>query len=273
MIRLADARAPRAPRPPAPHPGSATGVPVPAAAHRYARHAAAADRCAWSVERDIRWDRIDVARARTRPDLLARIRDAALIESFHPVNLAALVRRCWDDVDAGAVFSLEMYEGFRHFHALRTYLDAVAWEPALTDADIAAAREAAVAAPVPAPGEDPVPALVEFMLSEHLAIYFFRRLAEQSPEPVLADLLRRISADEVRHARSAADLIARRIAGDPACIPLVLEAAAGFHHFGERVVGDVPIAMPGDPIAIRSFARRIGRLCGVRYVDFLKGRL
>jgi hypothetical protein len=35
-------------------------------------------------------------------------------------------------------------------------------------------------------------------------------------------------------------------------------------------VGDVPVAMPGDPLAIRSFARRIERLCGIRLTDHLK---
>src|SRR3954471_2451564 len=91
----------------------------------YARHAAAADRGAWSVERDIRWRDIEPALAHEHPEILAALRDAALIEAFHPVNLARLLKLTWDDVDAGVVFSLELQEGFKHFHALRTYLDAV----------------------------------------------------------------------------------------------------------------------------------------------------
>ena len=59
--------------------------------------------------------------------------------------------------------------------------------------------------------ETTIEKLVEFMLSEHLAAYFFRRLGEQTEEPVLAELLARIAADEVRHAQSASDLIAKRI--------------------------------------------------------------
>src|SRR5436853_538474 len=100
---------------------------------RYAQHAAAADRSGWSVERDIGWDGIDPMLAWQTPELLAALRDAAIIESFHPVNLQRLLRLTWDDVDAGVVFSLEMYEGFKHFHALRSYLEAVAYTPALTD--------------------------------------------------------------------------------------------------------------------------------------------
>ena len=237
----------------------------------YERHAAAADRGAWSVERDVRWAAIDPARAHATPAILGQLRQAALIESFHPVNLARLLRLTWDDPDASVVFSLELYEGFKHFHALRRYLDAVGYLPAITDAEIVAIRRTAIEVEVD-PGEL-IGRLVEFMLSEHLATYFFRRLSEQTEERVLRDLLAMIAADEVRHAQSASDLIAKRISADRALVPQVLEAAVHVRHFGEEAVGDVPVAMPGDPLAIRTFARRIERLCGTRLVDHLKARL
>jgi hypothetical protein len=237
----------------------------------YARHAAAADRGAWSVERDVAWEQIDVAAARTRPDILDQLRLAALIEAFHPVNLPRLFRRAWHDVDAGAVLSLEAYEGFKHFHALRLYLDRVGHLPAITDDEIVASRRAAAESDPAA--DDLLELLVEFMLSEHLAYVFFRRHAEQAPEPVLAALLHRIAADEVRHAQAAADLLAKRIAADPDVVPRVLDAAASFEHFGNAAVGAVPVALPGDSLALRTFARRIERLCGVRLVDHLKRTL
>ncbi len=174
-------------------------------------------------------------------------------------------------MSTGVVFSLELYEGFKHFHALRLYLEAVGYEPAITDEDIVAMRREARAAD-DAP-YDLIDRLVEFMLSEHLAAYFFRRLGEQTGEPVLEELLGLIAADEVRHAQGASDLIAKRIALDPDVRSRVLRAAADFHHFGERAVGDVPVAIPGDPLAIRTFARRIERLCGKRLVDHLKESL
>jgi hypothetical protein len=111
------------------------------------------------------------------------------------------------------------------------------------------------------------------MLSEHLAAYFFRRIGEQAVEPVLAEMLELIAADEVRHAQSASDLIAKRISADRSVVPRVLDAAAHFRHYGERAVGTVPVAQAGDPIAISTFARRIERLCGVRLVDHLKASL
>ena len=237
----------------------------------YARHARAADRGAWSVERDIRWKDIDATLALSQPDILAKLRDAALIESFHPVNLSRLIRLFWDDIDAGVVFSLEMFEGFKHFHALRMYLDAVGYEPAITDDDLRSIRARADHGDLDA--SDEMTPLVEFMLSEHLAAYFFRRLGEQAREPQLKKLLGLIAADEIRHAQSASDLIAARIAVRPDLIPEVLRAATHFQHYGTEAVGDVPVAMEGDAIAILTFARRVERLCGKRMVDHLKSEL
>jgi len=237
----------------------------------YARHARAADRGVWSVERDVRWGEIDSAQALAQPEILAKLRSAALIESFHPVNLSRLIRFTWDDVDAGVVFSLEMYEGFKHFHALRLYLDAVGYEPRITDDELRQIRQHGDRADLDP--TDLVTPLVEFMLSEHLAAYFFRRLGEQAREPQLKHLLALIAADEVRHAQSASDLIAQRIAAKPELVPAVLRAAAHFRHYGEEAVGDVPVAMEGDETAIRTFATRIERLCGMRIVDHFKMEL
>src|SRR5205814_10576379 len=68
----------------------------------YVRFAAAAHRGRWSVERDVRWSSVDPARAHERSDLLAQLRTAALIESYHPVHLGWMLHDTWDDIDAGA---------------------------------------------------------------------------------------------------------------------------------------------------------------------------
>ena len=147
----------------------------------YGRCAAAADRGAWSVERDIGWAEIDRERAFARPDILASLRDAVLIESYHPLNLARLLRATLDDIDAGVVFSLELYEGFKHFHSLRRYLDTIAYEPAITDEELVTIRQAQTEIDL-LPGEL-VPQLVEFMLSEHLATTSFADWANRLKIP------------------------------------------------------------------------------------------
>lgn len=238
----------------------------------YLRHARAAERSTWRVTDVIDWSAIDPRLAHRTPDVLDAVREAALIESFHPVNLARLMRLTWDDVDAGVCLSLEAFEGFRHFHALRTYLEAVDHTPVITDAELVELRTTGALDPVT--DDELIERLVDFMLSEHLAAYFFRRLAERTLEPQLAALLRVIAADEVRHAQSAADLLEKRIAADPGAVPRVLTAAAHFRHFGEEALGHaVPVALHGDPTAIRTFAMRIERLCGVRLIDHLKAEL
>jgi hypothetical protein len=260
-----------APAPDAPN-GARRPAPRTAASPLYVRHANAAERGAWTVGDAVDWNGIERELALAQPQLLQQVREAALIESFHPVNLARLMRATWADVDAGVCFSLEAFEGFRHFHALRTYLDVIGHEPAITDAELVALREPA--ALVQIGNDDLIERLVEFMLSEHLAAYFFRRLSEQAAEPQLAKLLGLIAADEVRHAQSASDLIAKRIAAERSVVPRVLDAAASFRHYGEEALGgSVPVAMHGDPVALRTFAGRVERLCGVRLVDHLKTRL
>lgn len=245
--------------------GPPAGVPL------YVRHAIASDRGGWSAEEDIAWLEIDAQAALGQPRLLDQLREAALIESFHPVHLSRLMRACWDDIDAGVCFSLEAYEGFKHFYTLRRYLDTVGYEPRITDDELVAVRRGTERVEIEP--DAVVEALVDFMLSEHLAAYFFRRLGEQADEPVLAGLMRLIAADEVRHAQSASDLIAKRIAHDPSVARSVLDAASSFRHYGSEVVAHIPVALRGDDLAIRTFAERIERLCGVRLIDHLKERL
>ena len=237
----------------------------------YVRHSAASDAGAWSVEYDVDWDGIDIALARSQPEILAQLRASALVESFHPVHLGRLLPAVVDDVDATTVVALEMYEGFKHFHALRRYLDVVGHLPVITDQELLDIRRGAAGEPLGP--EEVVPRLVKFMLSEHLASHYFRRLAARVHEPVLRALLRTMAADEVRHAQGAFDLVATRVSKDRALVPVVLDAATRFRHFGEEAVGEVPVAESGDPQSIRSFARRIERLCGVRLVDHLRATL
>ena len=237
----------------------------------YVRHSAASDAGAWSVEHDVDWDGIDIALARSQPEVLTQLRASALVESFHPVHMGRLLPVIVDDIDATTVVALEMYEGFKHFHALRRYLDVVGHLPVITDQELVEIRRGTECGPM-AHGEV-VPRLVRFMLSEHLASHYFRRLAARVREPVLRALLRTMAADEVRHAQGAFDLIAARVRKEPSLVPVVLAAASGFRHFGEEAVGEVPVAEAGDAEAIRSFARRIERLCGVRLIDHLRDTL
>ena len=116
----------------------------------------------------------DPGLALAQPELLRKLRDAAIIESFHPVHIPHVMQVLWDDVEATAILSIEMFEGFRHFHGLKTYLDRVGFQPPLTEDELVAVRRQALAEPPE--HREAVPLLVNFLGSEHFAAFFFTRL-------------------------------------------------------------------------------------------------
>src|SRR3954471_5721648 len=138
----------------------------------YEEHLRAAEAGGWSIE-SIRWSAIDRGLARDEPQIHAALRDAAIIEGYLPTFAPRLMLLLWDDVDATAILSLELYEGLKHYTALRRYLEAVgdasiqATEPALVKArartaDITYDRDSALTY------------LTHFMCSELFAAHFFR---------------------------------------------------------------------------------------------------
>jgi hypothetical protein len=80
----------------------------------------------WIMDTDIDWDAIDPALA-DHPTRLARSRSRFGIDrvlsspSFTPRALDLL----WDNTTATALFSVQLYESYRHFHVFAQYLEAV----------------------------------------------------------------------------------------------------------------------------------------------------
>jgi hypothetical protein len=225
----------------------------------------------WSVEEDIPWDRLDLDAAGGQPELLDQIRESALIEAIHPITTKHLMGLLWDDVDATSILSVELYEGFRHFHVLRMYLDRVGHEPSITDEEIVRARSKATEAV----GDNPdlTQELVNFIFSEHFAAYYFVRLRQRAQDPVLREIAHLISRDEFRHTQISQDLLKRRIEQHQESVDQILHAAANFQHYGAMALEEVPVFQRGDLGAIRSFMKKIELLTGRRVVDYLKERL
>ena len=175
------------------------------------------------------------------------------------------MRALWDDVDATAVFSIQLYESYKHFYVLKRYLDAVDYRP-IAEAEIVDARRRHVGRTV----DDPEAELTRYMLSEHFAAYFFLRLSRQAPEPVLSRIAQHIAKDEFRHTQFASDLLEGRIARDPSARERILRAAAAFSHLGGDVVAHVPVSEKNDLPAILALNRRMRRLCGVSLADLAR---
>lgn len=219
----------------------------------------------WILDADVLWTQVDPARALTAPAILDQVRDAALIESYFPVYTTRLLRAAWSEIDLTSVFSIQLYESYKHFYALNRYLELVGYRP-ITDQEIVDSRRRALDLPV----DDPVSELARYMISEHFAAYFFLRLSRQAPDPVLAQLTGFIAKDEFRHTQFAYDLLDVRLKQDGSRRDRVLRAALDFKHVGADVVSSVPISEKNDLPAILTLNRRLQRLCGISAAEFAK---
>ena len=234
----------------------------------YESHLRATEENAWPLDTSIAWDAIDLDAARSEQALHQALHDAALIEGYLPVYAARLIQMLWDDVDATAVLSMELYEGLKHFTALARYLDRVGYQrEEVSEATLVAARERALSATYDK--AELIAHLTNFMCSELFAAYFFLRISRQTREPVLRELLGYMARDEFRHSASAGDVLKKRIDRDPAVASQVLAAAERFRHYGSDVV-DVPVAEENDFEAIMAVNRKIRLLCGLAPTEHLK---
>ena len=234
----------------------------------YESHLRATEENAWPLDTSIAWDAIDLDVARSERALHQALHDAALIEGYLPVYAARLIQMLWDDVDATAVLSMELYEGLKHFTALARYLDRVGYQrEEVSEATLVAARERALSATYDK--AELIAHLTNFMCSELFAAYFFLRISRQTREPVLRELLGYMARDEFRHSASAGDVLKKRIDRDPAVASQVLAAAERFRHYGSDVV-DVPVAEENDFEAIMAVNRKIRLLCGLAPTEHLK---
>lgn len=226
----------------------------------YEEHLRASEASAWALD-SIRWSEIDRANARTETEILTSLRDAAMIEGYLPTFAPRLMLLLWDDVDATAILSLELYEGLKHYTALRRYLEEVG-EPSIQATEPALVSARACTADITYDRDCAVTYLTHFMCSELFAAHFFRRLAERTREPVLAELLGYMSRDELRHSAGAGALLKKRIDANATTVDEVLEAAENFRHYGSDVV-EIPLAEQNDFEAIMAMNRKIRQLCGL----------
>jgi hypothetical protein len=219
----------------------------------------------WILDADVAWARIDGALARTQPDLLDQVRDSALIESYFPVYTTRLIRALWDQIDATSVFSIQLYESYKHFYVLNRYLELVNYRP-ISDDELVEKRRATLDLPI----ADGLAELARYMISEHFAAYFFLRLSRQAAEPVLAQIAGFIARDEFRHTQFAYDLLDARLKREPEGRDRVLRAALDFRHVGADVVAAVPVSEKNDLAAILTLNKRLQRLCGISASEFAK---
>lgn len=223
----------------------------------YADYLSTAEMQRWNLDTDIAWDDIDRELALGQPALLKRVRDSALIESFFPIFTCRAMELLWDDIAATAVFSIQLYESYKHFHVFNQYLHRVGYEP-IDDEELRAIRRRNQGLRY----VDGTRLLTRYMMSEHFAAFHFMKDAKVAREPVLRHILKLVGRDELRHTQFAYDLLALRIQRDAGESTKVHEAARSFRHIGLEVVADIPVAEKNEFAAIMTMSQKIKRLTG-----------
>ncbi len=211
----------------------------------------------WILDTDIAWDAIEPRLALSQPDLLDRVRDSALIESFFPIFTPRALDLLWDNVAATAIYSIQLYESYKHFHVFAQYLEAVGYRP-IADAELVELRRRNLGLKY----DQPARLLTRYMMSEHFAAHHFFKDSRAAAEPVLRHILQLVAKDEVRHCQFAYDLLGDHLQHHPEQIDEVLDEAAHFKHLGEMVLPQVPVAHKNDFAAILAINRKIQRLTG-----------
>jgi hypothetical protein len=231
----------------------------------YADYLSTAEMQRWNLDLDIPWDDINPSLALRDTALLDRVHDSALIESFFPIFTCRAMDLLWDDASATAVFSVQLYESYKHFHVFNQYLERIGYRP-IADEELVAIRRRNQDLRY----DDGTRLLTRYMMSEHFAAFHFLKDAKQAQEPVLRRILTLVGRDELRHAQFACDLIALRIQRDPLEADKVHEAARAFEHIGLHVVAEVPVAEKNEFAAIVTLSQKIRRLTGreLRLIDW-----
>jgi hypothetical protein len=221
----------------------------------YTRHAAAVDRGGWSLVSDVRWGDIDSARARSQQDVLARVRWAALELSARGARTARMLNRLAGEPHASAALTLDLWDGLKHFHALRSYLDTVDFTPRITDEELAAVR---LPADEDMESRSEAALLLEVLLIQHLAGTRLRYVGSVSDEPVLSELAALMAGDEARHAQITTDLLRLRLREGLVTPANLLEETARFRRIRP---GGEESAFNGDDLAMQTYFRRVEALC------------
>ena len=223
----------------------------------YADYLTTAEMHRWVLETDIPWNDLDPALARTQPEMLERVRASALIESFFPIFTPRVLDLLWDNTTATALYSVQLYESYKHFHVFAQYLEAVDYRP-IPDEELVALRRRHLGLRY----TNAARVLTQYMMSEHFAAHNFFKDARQAREPVLKQILHLVAKDEVRHCQFGYELLADHLRRYPEEVDTVLDEALNFRHLGELIVPEVPVAEKNDFAAILAINRKVQRLTG-----------
>jgi hypothetical protein len=153
----------------------------------------------WSVVSEINWGRIDIDAGQADAELLMLVRRAALGAARRTVALSHLLAALAQDYVASALLARELHDCWKHFHALRSYLEIVEYSPAIADPELDQHRRTASNGS-PGPGETAGTLIAGLLDDAARDRAMFALISARASDPALARLADRIGAD--RHAHS-----------------------------------------------------------------------
>ena len=152
----------------------------------------------WSVASEIEWGAVDVAAAAKDQETLTLVRRAALRAARRTVGLSHLLAALATDSIACALLAREIHDSWKHFHALRSYLDVAEYSPAIAEAELDQHRRTAPEAELKR--IDDAGARISQLVDDaarDCAVFGFIRA--RAMDPALARLADRISSDRQHH--------------------------------------------------------------------------
>lgn len=163
----------------------------------------------WSIPSGIDWGRIDPAAARADSEVLLLVRRAALRAARRTVGLSHLLAALAADSVASALLAGELHDSWKHFHALRSYLEVAEYAPEISDSELEQHRRASPDGTLRR-AEDAgarISALADDAARDGA---LFGSISSRAADPALARLADRIARDREQHALALARYLSER---------------------------------------------------------------
>ncbi|MEX1187285.1 MAG: hypothetical protein WEA80_11905 [Gemmatimonadaceae bacterium] len=165
----------------------------------------------WSVGSVIDWGTADLTAAGRDPEVLMLVRRAALRAARRTVGLSHLLSALAGDSVASALLARELHDSWKHFHALRSYLDVAEYSPAIAEAELDQHRRSAPEGVVKRP-EDAAGRIARLLDDAARDGAVFELIKSRAPDPALARLADRIAHDRRQHSLALTRYLAARSA-------------------------------------------------------------
>jgi len=217
----------------------------------------------WELSSAIQWSAI-------KPDqndkkAIQLLENAALIESFAPVFVMRGLSAWWDKVDESAIASIQFYDEYKHFYAIRKYLSLCGVQ--INDKKVIELRKKGYQSQK---DTDKYRYLANYMISEHFTAHFYMRLLEIIHEENLYKLIVLIMQDEYRHCNIFYSLLEKHMISDrEEVVQSIFYEATNFVHFGVEVVGDkMPQVEKNDFEVLLTLDKKIKSLTGMSIREY-----